>query len=333
LDNSTDTRPLSELAVDVVVPVFNAETTLAETLESILGQSHRALTLFVVDDGSTDGSRAIAARFAEADPRVRLVQQQNAGVAAARNNGAAQGSAPYIAFCDADDLWRPDKLTRQLQRLDQGGEAMGLVYCGFAQIDDADRIVFVRWGLEEGRIFARLMRANFMGNGSCPMFRRAAFEALGGFNAGHTPAEDLGIYLESARRFEVGVVADPLVGYRQRPDGLSSNGAAVYLATERILFDLLPFEPALRRDVRSHLAGVLAWQVVRAARQRQFGDAGRLLAMRPALLTRTLGPLGARVLGKVFSGAAAEFGRRVLNMPTQETFAIARRNADPASGD
>ena len=199
---------------------------------------------------------------------------------------------------------------------------MGLVYCGFAQIDDADRIVFVRWGLEEGRIFPRLMRANFMGNGSCPLFRRSAFEALGGFKAGHTPAEDLGLYLESALRFDVGVVAEPLVGYRQRPDGLSSNGTAVYLATERILFELLPFEPGLRGNVRAHLAGVLAWQVVRAAREGRFRDAARLLAMRPALLTRALGPLGVRLLDNLFSGAP-EFSRRVFNLPTQQTFTIA----------
>ena len=105
LDNSTITRSPSQPAVDVVVPVFNAETTLAETLESVLGQTHSAITLFVVDDGSTDNSPGIAARFAERDARLRLVRQQNSGVAAARNNGAARGSAPYIAFCDADDLW------------------------------------------------------------------------------------------------------------------------------------------------------------------------------------------------------------------------------------
>ena len=276
----------------------------------------------MVDDGSTDASPEIVSRFAGRDSRIRLVRQQNAGVAAARNNGAAQGSAPYLAFCDADDLWSPDKLARQLQRLDAGGEAMGLVYCGFAQIDANGHIVFIRWGLEEGRIFARLMRANFMGNGSCPLFRRAAFEALGGFNATHTPAEDLGIYLEAARRFEVGVVTDPLVGYRQQPDGLSSNGAAVYLATERILFELLPFEPGLRKDVRAHLAGVLAWQVVRAARHGRLGDAGRLLAMRPALLTRALGPLSVRLLDNLASGAP-EFRRRIFNTPTRETFNFA----------
>jgi glycosyltransferase involved in cell wall biosynthesis len=326
---------LSKATVDVVVPVFNAETTLAQTLESVLGQTHRDIALFVVDDGSTDNSPAIASRFATGDSRIRLVRQRNAGVAAARNNGAAQGSAPYLAFCDADDLWRPDKLSRQLQRLEAGGPAMGLVYCGFAQIDAAGRIVFIRWGLEEGKIFARLMRANFMGNGSCPMFRRAAFEALGGFNAAHTPAEDLGIYLEAARHFDVGVVTDPLVGYRQQPDGLSSNGAAVYLATERILFDLLPFEPGLSEDVRAHLAGVLAWQVVRAARCGRWSDAARLLAMRPALLARALGPLGVRLLDNLSSGAP-EFRRRLLNLPTRETFTIAtgssQQDAGQASG-
>jgi hypothetical protein len=174
-----------------------------------------------------------------------------------------------------------------------------------------------------------------MGNGSCPLFRRTAFEALGGFNAAHTPAEDLGIYLESARRFDVGVVADPLVGYRQRPEGLSSNGAAVYLATERILFELLPFEPRLHRDVRAHLAGVMAWQLVRAARQRRFAEAGRLLAMRPGLFALAIGPLSARLLNNLFSRSAAEFGRRVLNLPTQETFVVAgssRRRDGPVSG-
>ena len=103
--------------VGVVVPAYNAAATLDETLRSVRAQTHRALEIIVVDDGSLDDTAAIARRHAAEDERVRVLCQANAGVAAARNAGWQSSRADLIAFIDADDLWAPTKIERQLQAL------------------------------------------------------------------------------------------------------------------------------------------------------------------------------------------------------------------------
>jgi glycosyltransferase involved in cell wall biosynthesis len=115
--------------------MFNSERTISATLKSICGQTHRPLDIVVVDDGSTDGSAAVAAAWQARDPRVRLIRQASAGVAAARNRGAASTDAKLLAFADADDLWAPTKIEYQLKALQAEGPSVGLVYCSYASID------------------------------------------------------------------------------------------------------------------------------------------------------------------------------------------------------
>lgn len=101
--------------ISCIVPVYNGEKYLDETLDSIFAQTYRPLEVIVIDDGSTDGTgNLVKARTEE----VIYVLQDNAGPAAARNVGIATASADYLAFIDADDLWLPDKLTRQMELFD-----------------------------------------------------------------------------------------------------------------------------------------------------------------------------------------------------------------------
>jgi len=101
--------------VSCIVPVFNGERYLAEALDSILAQTWRPLEVIVVDDDSTDGSAAVVAKY---DAQVSYVYQANAGPAAARNRGLDAAAGAFIAFLDADDLWREDKLDRQMARFE-----------------------------------------------------------------------------------------------------------------------------------------------------------------------------------------------------------------------
>jgi len=100
--------------VTCIVPVYNGEAFLGEALDSIVAQRHRPIEILVIDDGSTDGTAGIAAAAREA--AVRYARQDNAGGAAARNRGIAMAQGDFVAFLDADDLWPPDKLDRQLAR-------------------------------------------------------------------------------------------------------------------------------------------------------------------------------------------------------------------------
>ena len=99
--------------ISCIVPVFNGERYLAETLDSVMGQSYRPLEIILVDDGSTDGTAAIAERYGE---RVTHLRQENAGPAAARNFGLGAATGQFVAFLDADDLWHASKLNRQMER-------------------------------------------------------------------------------------------------------------------------------------------------------------------------------------------------------------------------
>src|SRR5262245_8785402 len=95
----------------------------------------------VVDDGSRDGTTAVAERHARHDRRVRVIRQKNGGVAAARNNGISETRGRYIAPLDADDLWLPQKIERQLETLRRDPGRIGLVYSWFVLIDSDNRIL------------------------------------------------------------------------------------------------------------------------------------------------------------------------------------------------
>lgn len=101
--------------VSCIVPVFNGERYLGEALESILAQTYRPIEIIVVDDGSTDTTPAVAACYQD---RIRYVRQDNAGAPSARNLGLSLSSGEFVAFLDADDLWRSEKLERQMRRFD-----------------------------------------------------------------------------------------------------------------------------------------------------------------------------------------------------------------------
>jgi teichuronic acid biosynthesis glycosyltransferase TuaG len=105
--------------VSVLMPVYNAATTIEQSVTSVRAQTHGNWELLIIDDASQDGSAAVAQSLAAADSRIKVhTLPRNQGAAAARNHGLAQASGRYIAFLDADDLWHPEKLSRQLAFMD-----------------------------------------------------------------------------------------------------------------------------------------------------------------------------------------------------------------------
>lgn len=104
---------MSTPLVSCIVPVYNGERYLAETLTSIVAQTYSPIEIIVVDDGSTDGTEGVVGQFG---PAVRLVRQENAGTPTARNTGILQSQGDFIGFLDADDLWHPEKITHQMSR-------------------------------------------------------------------------------------------------------------------------------------------------------------------------------------------------------------------------
>ena len=210
-------RPL----VSVVVPAYNAEQTVAATIRSILSQTVQDFDAIVVDDGSADRTAEVAA--AVGDPRVRVIGQDNAGAAAARNTGLAAAEGRYVAFLDADDLWLPRKLERQLSVLEQRPEVKA-VQSGVLYVDDALTVLSVRacvpW---DDRVSDTLMFRNMPAFPSTVVFLRDALEALGGFDPSLVILEDWDLAVRAAMSCNLESVEEPLALYRVHPGNRSRD--------------------------------------------------------------------------------------------------------------
>ena len=158
-----------------------------------------------------------------------MIAQENAGVAAARNAGWQSARSAFIAFVDADDLWAPTKIERQLDVILRGGQQVGLVYTWWSLIDEHNRI---RWKVQgrdiAGDVLEQTLMGNFVGHASSPLIRRQALVEAGGFDSGLRDAgihgcEDVLIYYRIARRYHFGLVPDHLTGYRVASGRMSSD--------------------------------------------------------------------------------------------------------------
>lgn len=202
--------------VSVVMPVFNAETYLAEAVESVLSQTLSELELVAVDDGSSDGSRAILERFVSADRRVRLlVNEQNQGISGALNRGWRAARAPYIARLDADDVAPRDRLSQQVRFLD-AHPSVAVVGGTLITIDSHGRRISTRRFPGSNRaIQAALLRYNCFSHPSVTM-RRSALEAVGGYR--FCRIEDYDLWLRIAERFALANLSEPMILHRLHLD-------------------------------------------------------------------------------------------------------------------
>jgi glycosyltransferase involved in cell wall biosynthesis len=168
----------------------------------------------VVDDGSTDDTEQVVRSFGES---VRYIKQENAGVCAARNRGVAESSGEYIAFLDADDIWEPTKLEKQLAKF-TGDPSVGLVHCGMREFDsDTGETVRLNVsGVEDRAAESLLLWENPTVNvsGSVIMVSRDAFERSDGFDTRMKCSEDWDFCYRVAREVNVGFVPEALVNYR-----------------------------------------------------------------------------------------------------------------------
>jgi glycosyltransferase involved in cell wall biosynthesis len=307
---------LTGTKVSIVIPAYNASRTIAETIESAIAQTHRNLEILVVDDGSTDETLAIAEGIAKRDQRVRTILQANGGVAAARNAGIAASTGAFIAPLDADDLWHPAKVERQLQVFDRNDDRMGLVYTWFALIDHRSRVVQLRHRPDhQGEVLAALAFHNFIGNGSSAMIRRDALAHTNGYDSslrarGGQGCEDWKLYFQIAERYHFGLVPAALTGYRHLPDNMSSDVLQMLRSRDLCTQDLLPCHPELAAPFRSGRNRLSRFLFHRAIRRGRLSEIARLLLSigrhdPPFLsgLIATLPIAGFRgVVGRLFGG-------------------------------
>jgi len=284
--------------VSVVVPAFNSEATVDETLRSIRSQTHRNLDIIVIDDGSTDATVQIARQHAASDPRIRVLTQPNGGVAAARNHGIAEARGDLVAPVDADDLWAADKIQKQLRALEAGGGNVALVYTWYALIDGDSRVIDTSYRpTDEGDVLRRMCFGNLVGNGSSVLMRKSAVLEAGGYDASLRArraqgCEDVLLYYRIAERHRFAVVAEYLTGYRQTPTNMSSDSLQMLRSWELVAAEMSERYPQFRGEVRSGTISMIRWLFGRALLAGRASDAARLalrlLRLRPAALPATL---------------------------------------------
>src|SRR6185503_12070287 len=169
-------------SVSIVVATYNQAGFLTEAVASVRAQTFADWELLVVDDGSTDDTAAVAARFRD-DDRIRYLPGAHAERAVARNRGVAAATGDLVAFLDADDLWRPEKLARQVAAL-AAAPGAGACYTATRFVDGGGRPLPIRKPVRAtaGRLFTAFARGNFVILASM-VVRRSCLAALGGFDA------------------------------------------------------------------------------------------------------------------------------------------------------
>jgi len=204
------------------MPAYNARPFIEESIRSVLNQDYSNIELIVVDDGSEDGSPEVAEQFGN---RVKVLRQNNAGPAAARNRGIAAASGDFIAFLDADDVWLPGKVAMQVQYL-QGHPDVGVVFSGFLRWypqPDGSFLpppVPVNLGsplelvLEHsGWIYTTLLLDNVI-HVITAMIRRSVIEKVGNFDESLRTGEDYDFWLRVSRQFRADKFDRTLAYYR-----------------------------------------------------------------------------------------------------------------------
>ncbi|QQR86124.1 MAG: glycosyltransferase family 2 protein [Flavobacteriales bacterium] len=209
---------MSTPRVSVIMPLYNAAPFVEEAVRSVLDQSITDLELVVVDDGSTDRSAQVVAGMGDA--RVKLIRQENRGVAHALNAALAKASAPYIARQDADDASLPDRLKHQLERFEQ--EPSLSILGAWSLITDAagEPLREQHQPLTDAAIrFALLFDTPFVS--SSVMFKRTAAERAGGFDPGPDVHDDWDMWSRLCRQGRAANLPEVLVRYRVLPTGLT----------------------------------------------------------------------------------------------------------------
>lgn len=205
------------MKITALIPTYNCERYICETVDSVLAQTYPAHEVIVVDDGSTDQTQAVLTRYG---PRIKYIRQANAGPPAARNTGIAQATGDFIALLDSDDLWVPEKLQRQVDYL-ESHSACGLIYTDMKTFDESGIIeesvkVSRNLTLPSGHIFPQMF-AETLFQTSAVLIRKACIDAVGPFDTSLRMGDDYELFLRISRHYELGYVDEPLVLYRQHP--------------------------------------------------------------------------------------------------------------------
>jgi glycosyltransferase involved in cell wall biosynthesis len=205
--------------VDVVIPVRDGARFLPDCLDSVIAQTYPPRAIIVVDDGSTDATPQVLAEYAQRRPSLQIIRSEPHGVSHARNLALSACRASFVAFLDADDMWEPSKLERQMALFVDDRPRLGFVHCAYRLMDEdgqsvvSERIVEPR---KRGCIFSELLACGNIvsGSGSAVIVRRKLLDLVGGFDERLFFGEDWDLWIRLASVSEIDFVPERLVAIR-----------------------------------------------------------------------------------------------------------------------
>lgn len=297
-------------SVSVIIPAYNCDRFISQALESVFSQTFKNYEIIVVDDGSTDTTPQVLKRF---EPRIQIIRQENGGVAAARNSGILVAKGELIAFLDADDIFFPEKLEKQVSLFAQQA-SLEVVISGWQIMDQSGEPIaqVTPWETKPELDLACIVLYK-PARPSATMIRRQVFDRLGSFDTTLTSGEDLDWLLRvMAAECKASWLPEVQVGYRQHSESLMTKGQQLLVDTDRIMqrfFSRSDLPPEILQLQQQERYQSLAWLAARMYYDGHLSEAGDCLA-RTLFYAKSKDFRLVSDWFQIFRGYAAEYGHR-----------------------
>lgn len=219
-------------AVSIILPVYNGEKYLRETIDSALAQDFTDYEFLIINDGSKDGSQEIIEEYAKKDPRIVPIKQKNKGLVKTLNKGISLARGKYIARLDADDVWFYGKLSRQVEEL-ESDEGLVLIGGSFEVVDEEGAFVRTFYApVGDAHIKDALLLYNPFGHAGV-VYRKDAVEKAGLYSGDVGPTEDYDMWIKLSRVGRLKNLSTPVFRYRENTEGISQNNHEYQLSETR----------------------------------------------------------------------------------------------------
>ncbi len=221
--------------ISVIIPVYNSEKFIKETIESVLNQTYKDFEIIIIDDGSSDNSLKCVESFMKGTD-IKVMKQNNSGPSSARNLGIKSALGKYRAFLDSDDIMMPDRLELQVRALEEDRN-IGLVYTDLMTFNESGIVYNSKKRYitpHSGSVLNRLLVENFITT-STVMVRKECLDNVGYFDEKLKHSEDYKMWLKIAMKYKIGYVDLPLVKYRYHENSLSSNKITITASSYKVV--------------------------------------------------------------------------------------------------
>jgi len=218
---------MSKYEITVIIPTYNNANFIAAAIDSVLEQTFQNFELIIVDDGSTDSTQQIVEKYVKCESRITYIYQDNSGGAARpKNIGIKHAKGIYIAILDADDIWLPSKLEKQMRLIKKSPAKVGIIGCSYflKQDEVVNGKVYVNMYSDQLR---NILLRDYLGPGSSMIYKKSVFDAVGLFDENLRTSQDWEMRIRILQSYHVAIVNEPLVTYRLHENNISKVSVAV----------------------------------------------------------------------------------------------------------